>query len=60
VTFLFDNLLCIITCLAWDKYYFKYIWNLKHNRFVIVQLPWMDQVAIVRNLACSQYVYSKH
>jgi hypothetical protein len=39
-----------------DKYYFNYIWNLKHNRFVILQLTWMDQLAIVRNLACCQYI----
>jgi hypothetical protein len=39
-----------------DKYYLNYIWNLKHTRFVIVRLTWMDQVAIVRNLTCCQYI----
>jgi len=42
-----------------DKYYFNYRWNLKHNRFVIVQLTWMDQVAIVRNLTCCQCIRFK-
>jgi len=37
----------------------NYIWNLKHNIFVIVRLTWMDQVAIVINLACCQYIRFK-
>jgi hypothetical protein len=42
-----------------DKYSFNYIWNLKHNRFVIVWLTWKDQIAIIRNLTCCQYIRFK-
>ncbi len=58
VTWLWIDPICYVLSIVrhQDKYYFNYIWNLKHNRFVIVWLSWMDQVAIVRNLACCQYI----
>jgi hypothetical protein len=48
-----------VLSLAKHQDYFNYIWNLKHNRFVIVRLTWMDQIAILRNLTRYQYIRFK-
>jgi hypothetical protein len=59
VACLFNNHYVLSLARHQEKYYFNYIWKLKHNKFVFVRLTWMDQVAIVRNLTCCQYIRLK-